>query len=644
MGIRKKHTKKTTQRICIVTSDFAGITHNGGIGTACANLSYMLAESGYDVTVLYTYDTIGDANVLEWQDKLASLGITLELLTFKENTDFGASSFHQNMSLRAYQWLNEHDSFDYIHFPDWRGTGYFTALAKHTHIAFANTNIVIQLHSPTIWHRIHNNEKMNSKDLIDTHTLEKETVALADIVISPSQYLVDWCKKREWAFPKDTHVIQNLLSPNFTLSDNHKQLAPSNIKEIVFFGRLEIRKGILLFCQALAKLDPTLIKGKKITFLGKESLIQKRPSLEILHKKLDALPITWQAKTTLNSDEAIAYLQGKNRMVVIASLVENSPYVVLESLGFGFPMIATNSGGTAELVHTKDQRNVLFAPTAQNLLKQLTHVLTHGATRAHMSSTQEQVKEAWLNIHQPIRPTPQTLPIPHTTERLGICIFFEESLAHLKKTIIALQDQPCSPLIDIIVVPTANTPEKAYKELPNLCKKLHVDLDHPRDHIPLDVLFTKEDYPFVLYMHEHCMFEHKAIDTLITHAKNQQSDILTSFINQNNNNAKYYHMPIAYDQNLLSLYNSIGCDYLIVRQSLFDKLKKVSFPLPITSCFREFLKHISTIKNITTTLLPKTYCTSSYITPSSYNAKKITKKNTQLINHRLLTTHNDKKH
>lgn len=43
------------------------------------------------------------------------------------------------------------------------------------------------------------------------------------------------------------------------------------IMEVVFFGRLELKKGLVLFCDTLDQLsrDPAAMEGIKVTFLGR---------------------------------------------------------------------------------------------------------------------------------------------------------------------------------------------------------------------------------------------------------------------------------------------------------------------------------------------------------------------------------------
>lgn len=381
--------------ICLVTPDIAGVTRNGGIGTAFYHLATTLAEAGHQVTVLYTLGGFVEESGTSLEQVIAGFAkknITFVPLPTQEDVQ---GSGHILLSWWAYQWLKER-SFDVIHFPDWRGTGYFTALAKHTGQAFAETRICIQLHSPTVWHMLGDGQVVDDVEQVETAYLESLAVRYADAVISPSQYLVDWYRTHGWQLPADVQVIQNLL-PAVTLSEPEVQ----PVTEIVFFGRLEARKGVLIFCEAVRDLNV------KVTFLGKNSMIHGQPSFEVISEYMAGATAEWQMLSDYNTHEAIAYLRGAGRLAVIASRVENSPYVVLEALHYRVPFIATDTGGTAELIAPEDRTKVLYAFNTEALRAALQRVLAEGITPAKPAIASETTRQAWLNWHKQVKPSVQ---------------------------------------------------------------------------------------------------------------------------------------------------------------------------------------------------------------------------------------------
>ena len=78
---------------------------------------------------------------------------------------------------------------------------------------------------------------------------------MADHIVAPSQYILKWFIEQgwEWNRTKSTRVHTNPL-PKWVKSKNKIAHEASTINEIVFFSRFELRKGIVLFCDAMDQL------------------------------------------------------------------------------------------------------------------------------------------------------------------------------------------------------------------------------------------------------------------------------------------------------------------------------------------------------------------------------------------------------
>src|SRR5260370_7724191 len=126
---------------------------------------------------------------------------------------------------------------------------------------------------------------------------------------------------------------------------------PCEINELVFFGRLEVRKGLVLFCEALDQLKrETNLKRARVTFLGKVDKVEGRDAAEYVRDRAKDWP--WQLQLISDRDQAGAmnYLQSGPHLAVIPSLVDNLPNTVLECLGAAVPFLARNAGGSPELI------------------------------------------------------------------------------------------------------------------------------------------------------------------------------------------------------------------------------------------------------------------------------------------------------
>ena len=110
------------------------------------------------------------------------------------------------------------------------------------------------------------------------------------------------------------------------------------IDELVFFGRLETRKGLWLFCEALDRLSDRL-RGKTVTFLGKTTDAGISSGLQLLIRSTK-WPFRVRLLTDYDRDEAIAYLKQGDRLAVMPSLADNSPCVIHECIEARVPSSA----------------------------------------------------------------------------------------------------------------------------------------------------------------------------------------------------------------------------------------------------------------------------------------------------------------
>ncbi len=376
--------------ICIVTPDIIGPIRNGGIGTAYYNLALFLKRSGYNVTILYTlngYSEYPDKPMPYWVDYYEREYSIKFIPLYYETGAFE----HESMSIAIFEWLKQNNNFDFVHFPEWRGNAYHTLQNKKL---FKNTEFIVETHSPTLWHFYGDGGVNPTNDMIRTDEMERFTVSHADKVISPSRYMLDWMQQNNWKICLDNQVIPNLIEAGY--NNSTPPIHSHKINEIVLFGRLELRKGVDIFCDAIKAINN---KEIAVTFLGKNSLINGQKSSDVITEWLKETDIKWQIIDNLNSKEAIDYLKQLGRLAVIASKVENYPYAVLECIHAGVNFICSDSGGTKEMFLTDE---LLFKPTAEELKNNILKAINenhHNSGNIKGSYNLDHVKQLWLKAH-----------------------------------------------------------------------------------------------------------------------------------------------------------------------------------------------------------------------------------------------------
>jgi len=355
-------------RVLIASYEVSGPTANGGIGTAYHSLAHVLAAAGHDVTLLFTgwLDPDRAACADEWRRAFADEGITFDILGTPWDVPVRNPHYAVRRAYELHRWLAEAHTarrFDVVHVPECQGHGAFALTAKALGLAYHDIEFVVGTHSSTRWVAEANREGIEDLDRLVTEHLERTSVERADVVISPTAYLLDYMRDRGWSLPERTFV-QPLARPQAVRRLDDEPRSPAETRprrELVFFGRLETRKGLEAFCDAVDLLTAEAdCPFERVTLLGRPERVIGEPADAYVAQRAVAWRLPWQILPDLGHDEAVAYLQTRSCVVAIPSLVDNSPNTVIEAVALGVPFVASRSGGTAELIAVADLADSTF--------------------------------------------------------------------------------------------------------------------------------------------------------------------------------------------------------------------------------------------------------------------------------------------
>jgi glycosyltransferase involved in cell wall biosynthesis len=376
-----------------------GPSKNGGIGTAMTGLGEYLASTGGPVTVLFT-GSIREPHIRlsAWTAHYASRGIELVALTIGDLRSLAGPVRDHGFGTPylVYQYLATRH-FDIVHFNDYLGDGSICVAAKKLGLAFRDTLLAVALHGPTQWVHEHNGTAPEILLHSTQAGAERLSVAGADVLWSPSQYLIDWARQHGFRPPAHTFVQPYCIpAPPVSLQPE----IGGAVTEVVFFGRLEERKGLPAFCDAIELLKEALADRRiAVTFLGRAGSCGGTTGPAYAAARAEHWRFPVRTITNLGQPEALAYLSVAGRLAVMASPSDNSPCTVYEVLALGLPFLAARGGGVPELIAAADQDRVLFDATPQGLCDALRHSLDHGATGAAPAETQHDIRKVWLSFH-----------------------------------------------------------------------------------------------------------------------------------------------------------------------------------------------------------------------------------------------------
>ena len=588
-------------RVCIATWEIEGPSRNAGIGTAYTSLADALKRAGYDVTILFLLGCHPtDGNMIDWVDYYRTeKGMKLIPLPMAHEPRIHAA-WASSVSYHTYVWLKAHQhDFDIIHFPECQGLGFYSLLAKRQGLAFSDTTFVISAHGPTFWVKEGSQDYIRNLGELEIDFMERTSISAADIVTSPSQYLLAWMQQNGWEIPEHTyvapyvlpHVLKGLLSES---PAPHRRR--NEIHEIVFFGRLEIRKGLKLFCDAVDELCADTVNRKlEVTFLGKETQLYGRSSIGYISDRSKAWSVPWHLVSNKYQGAAIEYLRGAGRLAVISSLADNYPNTVLECVGAGVPLLASNVGGIPEIIDPVDRENICFEPRPDVLAERIRGALEQGAYLARPSSSFADTERKWVDLHSslPIRPknenhVSQVRPAGRESifPRVSVCFAYNVKEKGAAATLASLKQQDY-PHLEIILAEcgtedtssfssSADTNGAVAHEVRRIFRR-GSEMGGARN---AAVREAKGEYLFFVDDHT-LLLARNAISVFVQVAQRVDADILTSaisfFLGSSNgsseNRLEHSRRPfLGGDVATGAFVNCFGSTNALVRRDAFDKI------------------------------------------------------------------------
>jgi glycosyltransferase involved in cell wall biosynthesis len=389
-------TRDGSRKVTILTYELRGLPPAGGIGTATTHLALALARAGHAVEILLGWQR-PDSLDPHWQQVYARAGIGVRAATPSgERTDSWHFGMMRNVELAL---LDQPPEIVIAH--EFNAPAYSALRLRQAGLAFENCVFVTFCHGNRRYVADASRRPYagDLQTLLSVGMLERATVELADAVVSPSAYLVEWMRTEGWRLPDTTQVIPYITGSGAAGVVPERARHGEHVDRLVFFGRLDEKKGLEPFADALNALEPELLAQVELEFLGKPTATWSvaRVARLLSPRTQDALRGV-SYRTTLDQHEALARLKRAGTLAVMPSLFDNSPNTVYECLEHGVPFIASDVGGIAELIAPPDRGRVLFEPDADDLAAALRRALHEGSQPARPAFDADTSLRRWTDL------------------------------------------------------------------------------------------------------------------------------------------------------------------------------------------------------------------------------------------------------
>ncbi len=364
----------------LATNEYEGIFKNGGIGTHYKTLSEQLARNGWHVILfLCTHDqSYAGTSTVEAVQNIFSIRDLPEVLNLQ--------AIHQSMldsfSSEWKYWL-DHQSFSallftqavsnlfqglpiYVEFHEMSGIGYHTVQAKQSGLLGANCVISVTMHSGHEWIYEANEWFAEEYPPYYQRACDYEQISFenADLTFFPSHYLKDKVQSYGWQAANAQHMPyfipileQNDSQPSSTaLAESAVAAArkhPRGKIPVVFFGRMEMRKGIVTFVEAIKLLSPEIQEQIHVHFVGKVVRLHASKFGDLESDRYVQQELEDKVDYTLHpnfySYQAIQFIRLlRTPVVCLASHQENFPNTGLEMGQLPVSLVVSDTGGFRE--------------------------------------------------------------------------------------------------------------------------------------------------------------------------------------------------------------------------------------------------------------------------------------------------------
>jgi glycosyltransferase involved in cell wall biosynthesis len=359
-------------KIWLLTSEFPPL-YGGGISTYCIESVNMFSFYGHEVTIITPDPKIKKIAVKDESN--------YKIVRFNPNEYYTASflGYETHLSYSFSQVVKEmiqrYGAPDIIEAQEYMGIAYYLLHYKWLRYPlYKDLKIVITLHAPSFLYFEYNQVSLYENPHFWVGEMERFCIRAADMVLSPSKYLVKELSERMILEDIKIHIVRNPYEVKRKF-----QIQKIEKNKLVFFGKLTPQKGCLKLIEDFKHLWDTgftyplyMIGGGNHLYHPERrdmnDFIKKKYKKQIKNGLLHLLGSIAPEKISSHLENAHA--------ILVPSIVDNLPYTVLEAMGNSKVVLASKQGGQSEII--SDQHNgFLFDHQVSDSFKnKLTEVLS----------------------------------------------------------------------------------------------------------------------------------------------------------------------------------------------------------------------------------------------------------------------------
>lgn len=346
--------------------------YGGGIGTYVFYTACMLRDKGHEVTV-FLYDLSLSENNVSTENNIRLVRFVPNKTKTEKILGFNAYISYEYAHIVG-EYIKNEGVPTIIESQEYHSIAYYLQQFKWLgYENFKDLKILITCHAPSFLSLEYNHVPVYQLPNYWTGQMEISSIRSADILISPSKYLVNELKQRmSWNGIQERYVINPINTESCLESDNYED------NYIICFGKLSPLKGTFQLLQYFRHLwdegfqHPLYVIGGTEQFFHPEGMTMDRMVRKKFNVYIEKGLLRLEGDMPLSKAKAKIM---KAHVVLVPSMVDNLPYTVLEAMSWGKVVLASQQGGQSEVIKHGKNGFLFDHFTPEDFQKKLLHIL-----------------------------------------------------------------------------------------------------------------------------------------------------------------------------------------------------------------------------------------------------------------------------
>lgn len=320
--------------ICFFSREYPPETHVGGIGTYTYNMATALMRLGHMVHVIASTknseQTLQDNGV--WVHRLKNRKIMSKELWYL---------YYSYLVAKKVTQIN--CQFDIVQSSEFASEAFWFALKK-------KLPLITRLATPLyLSDKIDNMAFFRQRPLL--YLMEKKQTLRSDGIFTSTRALAKAVTEKWEIEPSRVEIIPNSVDISRIIQLGKNMSAPDILKNndfILYFGRLEERKGVRVLAQALLAVFEQFL-GLRMVFVGSDFGHRGSSMRQYIRKKSGK----YQKQIIFFDNmphENLFPIVNLAKLVILPSLWEAFGFVCVEAMALGRPVVATSGSGFEEII------------------------------------------------------------------------------------------------------------------------------------------------------------------------------------------------------------------------------------------------------------------------------------------------------